>query len=345
MAVNHSQQAVAAKVRARYGRFFTPADYGALAASAGVADLLGKLREHPDFAQALSKLSDTPEQDSMEHIFKWHLYEDLASLFRFDRFLGSPLYRAVTDYMTVEILLSFIRHYNAGTLSRFRPAVPEFFRQHSEMDFDRLLTARSYPELLAAFHGHPYLEALAAHIPAGEAKVNLTALEFDLLKEYYRQVFTLFSADKKEYKGAWEIFAVMVDLDNLQMILRRKRYYEAEAPSPEFFQGGTLSVGQLNRWCALSYDALITQLKASRYGRYFTEEIPPDFALKRMLYDHCRKCIRSQTEIPCLLIAYTVLARSRRECLVTISQGLRYGMTPDAITALLPIGGAAAGNS
>ncbi len=336
MAVNQSRQAVAAKIHGRYGRFFTPADYASLAASPGRNELLSALKNHPDFAQSIPT-RERGGQTSAHQIFHWHLYEDLASLFRFDSFLGSPMITMVTGQLTVELVLSFVRHCNAGTLHTFRPAIPAFFRNHLAFDFQQLFLIQNYHQLIALFTGHPFMKILAANIPAPGQPVNLTDLEFDLMEEYYREMFLLFQSAPKEYEGTKAIFSMMVDADNLQKLLRTKRYYPDQKDAPRFFDGGFISHGQWKEWSTLTYQEITKRLTATRYGKHLSPDLPPDLALRRMLYRQCKANMRTKTGASDLLTSYFMLSRNRRECLTTIYQGVAYGMTPDAILALLPI--------
>ncbi len=338
MGVNQSQQAVAARIRARYGRFFTPEDYAALAACGGMPELLAALREREDFAAVLAETGATPHRDNIEQLLQYQFYEDLGSLFRFDRFLGSELYQIPAGYLAVDLLLSFARHYNAGTARQFAPRVPAFFREHISFDVAALAETDSLSDLVRLLAGHPLLPAVAENLPPAGAPIHLGRLEDSLLRVYYRQVTALFAKDPSQYRGGAQIFAMLVDVDNLQKALRCKQYFPQQAGGLVLSDRGTLSPKQLQQLQTMNYEQTLDFVKRSRYGAYVKADLPADVALESALYDHCRKIIRFRVEIPSLLIAYMLLSRTRLRCLTTVTEGVRYGMPPETILSLLPIG-------
>lgn len=337
MATRQAQQAVAAKIRARYGRFFTKEDYSTFAACSSLTELQSTLLENPDFADVLAQSGEAPHRFTMEQLLRAQFYHDLESLFRFDRFLGSDFYTIMTGLLTVELLLSFARHYNAGTLSDFRPAVSDFFRQHLEFDIHALQRVKTIPALLSVFASHPFSAPLADNIPRGEEPIHLANLEYALLNTYYGQMNRLFDSDKQAYKQARHIFGMMIDIENLQKMIRvRRQHQETETPI-RFFSFGNYSDKQLKRLYALPFDHLLAAIQNSTYGAYLLGDQPPDFALKRALHAQCSKQIRRLQQVPALFLCYIILSRSRLDCLTTITEGIRYKMAPDTILSLLPI--------
>jgi vacuolar-type H+-ATPase subunit C/Vma6 len=66
MAANQSQQAVAAKIRARYGNFLTKKDYLTLAQSDTLSDMVSFFHARQPFCETFSKLPHLVQTGNIE---------------------------------------------------------------------------------------------------------------------------------------------------------------------------------------------------------------------------------------------------------------------------------------
>lgn len=337
MPTSQARQAVAAKIRARYGRFFTKETYAALAACSSLSELQSALLENADFTDVFGKSNDVPHRYTVEQLLRVQFYYDLESLLQFDRFVGSQFYTVMTDLVTVELLLSFARHYNAGTLNDFQPEVSNFFQRQLSFDVQGLVRARTIPELLSLFASHPFLPALADNIPEGENPIHLANLEYSLLNAYYGRVTRLFESDPGSYREARQILGMMVDIENLQKMIRARPHQQSADASIHLLPYGNYSVKQLTGWYEGSFEQMIAAIQKSCYGPYLNSDLPPDFALKRALHLECSKKIRRLRQVSAIFLCYIILSRSRLDCLTTITEGIRYQMAPEVIVSLLPV--------
>ncbi len=337
MAQNQSLQAVGAKIRCRYGAFLQKEDYQALAGCSSLSDFVTTLAPFPLY-KGITKLPASTLSGKTVGIFLDKQYlEDMASLFQFDLFLGSPLYRLVVLQITLEILLSFARHYNRG--AKFsRPTFPEFFEKRLGFDLDAFSVATEYAQIIPLFAGHPFQKALATNIPLGANPINIARLEQDFMKIHLQTIEKEF-LQNKENKSLREIFALMIDLENLQKLLRCKQVFTtfSTGETPLFLAGGNVSQSQLTQWFSLSQKQLEKELKASPYGEFLASDLPADFALEGLLYSRCQKIIRTTHHIPTMLFAYCLLSKHQKDCLTVIARGIEYRMPQNHIMKLLAL--------
>ncbi|MBR3844602.1 MAG: V-type ATPase subunit [Clostridia bacterium] len=332
MAQNQSLQAVASKIRVRYGRFFTNQELLAFINCPSLGEFASALAAHPDFS-FVGKIPPTSlSAKTLGQAFYEQYGQDIASLFRLDRFLGSPLYRILILQFTAEYLLSFARQYNTGKVFTY-PPLPAFFADRLDFDLPVFLQTRSYASLIPLFGGHPFQKALATNIPLGDAPVNIARLEEDLMQIYYKQIEKDILIHK-ELKELSQIFELLIDLENLQKLFRCNRYFPSQTP-PAFVDGGTLAPDTLTQWISLSPDQLFKKLQTTQYQDYLHPGRPADFTLEGLLVDRCRKRIRTTHNIPTILFSYVLLARHRKDCLTTIAKAIGYGMPAAEIAALL----------
>ncbi len=337
MAQNQSLQAVGAKIRCRYGDFLQKEDYQALAGCPSLSEFTATLSGFPLYASAskipASSLFGKPLGDYLEQQY----WQDLASLFRFDVFLGSPLYRLLIWQFTLETILSFARHHNRG--AKFSPPrYPDFFAKRLGFDLKAFSSSTEYAQIIPLFAGHPFQKALAANIPLGNTPINIARLEQDLMKSHLQTINKEF-LQNKENQQLGEIFSLMIDLENLQKLLRCKQRFTtfSNGETPLFLQGGSFSGKQLARLFALPQKELEKELKASSYGEFLASDLPYDFALEGLLYSRCRKIIRTTHHIPTMLFAYCLLGRHQKDCLTVIARGIEYRMPQNDIMKLLAL--------
>ncbi len=336
MAVNQSQQAVAAKIRARYGRFLTEKDYLTLAQSGGVSDILSYLVNHGPYGFQVPASSVSMQMTPIQPLLTQQYYEDLDNLLRFDCFLGSDLYRIVTEEVTVDLILDFCRHCNADTLSEFSPKLPPFLEQHLDFPLQALTELQNYSQLISFLSSHPYADAINACLPKPSEPINLTKLEYHLLTCYYTRLFRRMEDNPTQYRNTKELFSIKVDVENLQKLLRCQQYWKQD-DCPDFLPFGTIPTKKLKEWFSLSQSKTLENIKATPYGKQLSDHLPADVAFGYILIYRCHQKIRMLQEIPALLVTYMILSRYQIQCIVTIAEGVRYGMTPDAITNLLPL--------
>ncbi len=337
MPQNQSLQAVGAKIRCRYGEFLQKEDYQALAGCPSLSEFTTALSGFSLYASASKIPVSSVFGKNLSDYLEQQYWQDLASLFRFDVFLGSPLYQLFIWQITLETILSFARHHNRG--AKFSPPrYPEFFEKRLGFDLKAFAAATEYPQIIPLFAGHPFQKALAANIPLENTPINIARLEQDLMKIHLQTIEKEF-LQSKENKQLGEIFSLMIDLENLQKLLRCKQRFTtfSNGETPSFLQGGSFSGKQLAELFALPQKQLEKQLKATCYGEFLASDLPYDFALEGLLYSRCKKIIRNTHHIPTMLFAYCLLAKHQKDCLTVIARGIEYRMPQGDMMKLLAI--------
>lgn len=337
MAQNQSLQAVGTKIRCRYGNFLQKEDYQTLAGCSSLSEFTAAIGGYPLYASASKLPASSLTGKHIGDFLEQQYYQDLASLFRFDVFLGSPLYQLLLWQITLETVLSFARHHNRG--AKFAPPhYPPFFEKRLGFDLEAFASCTEYPQIIPLFAGHPFQKALAANIPLAGTPVNIARLEQDLIDIHLQTIKKEF-LQTKENQQLGEIFSLMIDLENLQKLLRCKERFSTFSAEEtfRFLEGGSFSAKQLTDLFSLPKKQLENQLKNSSYGEFLASDLPYDFALEGFLYSRCRKIIRTTHHIPTMLFAYCLLGKHQKDCLTVIARGIEYKMPQNDIMKLLTI--------
>lgn len=333
-----SEIAAAQKARARFGRLFTKEKYAAMAGCKTVIEVASILRENPFYAAGLSNVSDTQlNRHMLEDILKDRLYTDFAELFGFDYALGSNLYRLAVIDCEIDIIMDYARLLNSGTVAKFRPSLPEFLERHLDLELSILRESDDFNGLLRAVKRREFLHIVSLCRPKDNQPIDLSRLEYLLQDHFCKKVLEIADGNQKII----EIFGTEADFQNLQMILRNKKYFEADANKIKahlLHLHYYFTPKKLDRLCESSIDEIFTFLSSTPYHEYFTQE---NFTVaitgSRIIRDICRKAMRFETEPAAILSAYMLLAKNQYDCLTTIIEGIRYSLPSDKIMELLPI--------
>ena len=144
------------------------------------------------------------------------------------------------------------------------------------IDYDAIINAGTYPELINAFHDTPYSKVLASFTLDGLASGGLFPLEIALDHEWFRRLETAIGTlGSKDRKIASSIYSVDVDLKNILMLTRYSYSYHLD---PQQLASVVIPMGYIakeaeKRKAAESEDpiAVIKEIVAFRYPQILEE--------------------------------------------------------------------------
>ena len=334
MGKNQSLQSVAAKIRCRYGTFLKKNQYEGLAACPTLTEFVSSLSGYKPF-EGIGKLpAATLSGNTLADFLEKCYLDDLASLFTLENFLGSCFFQLPILQFTAEYLLSFARQYNTGKQYTY-PHVPDFFGQRLPFSLKEFVAVREYGQVISLLAGHPFQKVMAANIPKKKEPINITALEEGLTEILVSTLQTEF-LEKENHKDFTELFGLMIDLENLQKLLRCRSYFPTDKV-PFFLEGGSIAPKQLREWYTLSAKQLEQTVKQTKYGWYVSSELPKDFALEPLVTNRCHKLLRTTNHIPTMLFAYCLLSKQQKDRLTILAKGIEYRMPPAKLLQLLAI--------
>ena len=333
-----SEIAAAQKARARFGNFFTKENYAAMANCKTVSDVASMIRENPSYSDMMSVLNDEQlSRGYLEKVFKSRMYTDFSELFGFDYALGSKLYRLVVIDCEIDLIMTFACRLNSGTAGQYLPELPEFLEKHLDLDLLILRESKNFEGLIRSIKKKDILQIVSICRPKDDEPIDLSFLEYLMMSYFYKMVVEIADDDKK----ITDIFGMKADFANLQMIIRQKKYFEADADT---IKNRLLPLGhyftqkKLKMLCDASVEEIFEFLSTTPYKNYFDRHNDTIvIAGNRVIHDICRKTMRFETSPSAVLSAYILLAKNQFDCLTTIIEGVRYFLPSKNIMELLPI--------
>ncbi|MDO4268564.1 MAG: V-type ATPase subunit [Eubacteriales bacterium] len=335
---------ITTKVRAMEGRLLTEAQLQQMASLEDVRSAADFLKQQPAYQDIFAGLDDTMlHRGYIEQLLTGSMYRDFTSLYRFSSLSQRRFLDIYFMHYEIAVIKQVLRHLlgqqsQAPDMTRFR----EFFRQHSRLDPVALSQAGNMQEFLDRLEGTVY-GPLFSRMKDGP-KYGLFDYESRLDLFYLKSMWTARTKllPKKEQKILAECFGPRLDLLNIQWIYRARYYYnlpEADTLALLIPIRYKLRPAQVTRLLeAPDREAFAAAIRSTAYGRYreVKELNAPDAErLHRQMLDRIySKTIRKYPYSIAILDAYLYFKARELHQIITIIEGIRYGLKPDEIIRL-----------
>lgn len=340
-------EALAAKVKAMYGKRLTMEDFEHISTLHSETEVLDFLRTHPGWKRALAPVTDTSvDRARLETLLQNEIRAEYVALNHFaprkDRFLLSFL------VMLCELnqILSALRR--LASHGRVKPAmaIPPDFLLHSRLDYRTLSLCQDYDGLIEAARDTMYGPVLR-HLRPDQAGAlpDYTAAEALLRSTYYT---TLYRKCAKEYSGTTRTVLLralgqQADLLNIIHILRLKTYFPGDERylSLLFPIRDRLKPELIQALCAApDADAVFDLLAASPYAQVFagrdTSYLEAYYLRAFARFNH--RQLSSGLPSVYTAVAYLVLKDLERRALTNDIECVKYGVPFDPFLARLATG-------
>lgn len=335
--------ALSAKVHAMTGKALGDADYDILMNMRSVPDVASYLVENTGYASAFKSVSPTAlHRGGLERLLREQLNTDIKRMLPF-------MSQGAKKFMTVQPLGEGIekikiclRLIHIG----HREQIPEYM---SALSGGRVvLTSAALSEidsidgLIEALRGTPYYKALEMFYGRAERQ-KLFNLEMaldtywaGLLYKYAKKYLT-----KDEAKAAIRLYGTEIDLENLTFLMRCKRTFDMKDEEiyagiiPKYYRVREATIAKIVK--SESYDAALSIIaEETPYGQAFSKD---DRFIEKRRDEYIAKLQRriGSTSGYSVMSAVCYINRRRVEInnIVSVIEGIRYGLEPDMIKTYL----------
>ena len=342
--MSKASTAILIKSRAKYGKRLTSHDYDELLNCQTVADISMYLKNNTHYNVTLEKFREASvHRGNLEQLLKSKIYSDFAQLSKFERSIGEHLFEYLLLKSEIDQLLSYLRHYISNTTEKVLFQLPNFFVEHSKLDFNRMIEAKSFEDILNLLKGTDYYSLLKPFNAKSRDTVDFTTIESVLDRYLYQKAMR---GINKYYSGAEreqliDFFSTSAEIDNIRKIYRAKAYFnitESKLQSQLNNLSSKLTKNQFSALmnCETATDVMQT-LKNTQYGKYINKHdfVFFDELATRMKYHYCRRMMRYSTNSSVVLISTVTVFETEVENITNIIEGKRYGVDNENIKKLL----------
>lgn len=331
------------KARALFSKLLSKQDYEELLGMHSVKDIAAWLKKSPGYGSLLSDINENlVHRGELEGLFKLSLYDDFVKLLRFLSGTSREFLQAAFFRHEIEDLKMLFRlvYTNRDMQSSLNSLV--FLKTYSGLDFKKLTSSGSIPEIIDNLRGSDYYSILVPFYHSAKQS-SLFDIEITLDLHYVMSVLKL--KDKLLGGADWEsinrTFSMEIDMMNILMIYRCKKFFKFPAESTYKYV--------IPHWYRLTREQLVslTQskdteefkslLSKTKYSKVFKKEEEHNWEANSL--NHTYKMFKSHFRRDSFnlgaLIAYLHLKEIDIRNIITLIESVRYSLPKEEIKSYL----------
>lgn len=339
----YSSYVILAKARAMYGNSLKKKQYMELMNCHSVSEVTSYLKNNTSYASVLADMNEsTIHRGHLEQLVRRKLYDDIASLGRYDLSTNKKLTGYLIKQAEIEQIISCLRFMNAGNASEFFFSMPLFFTSRTKLNVGKMSHCKTYEELLGLMKGTDYYEVMKKFPPADGGQIRLTEIETALFAQLTETADEWIRHSGGSVRREMEdIFGVQVDVQNVTRILRLKKFFGADPETikknllpfkhaiPDKTMEAMINAPTAEDVMKLFWDTAVGR-SVPENQRSFLHDLDD-----RTSYFNARRHIHYSIHPEIVMLSYLVLTEIEVDDIINIIEGVRYGMEPDEIKPML----------
>lgn len=339
----YSSNVILAKARAMYGSSLKAHNFIDMLGFHSVSEVAAYLKNNTAYATVLRDINEsTIHRGHLEALLHRKLYNDYASLSRYDLSVGMQLSEYLIFRQDIEQVVSCLRMLSAGRAEEFYFSTPLFFSSHSRLDLAKMGRVKSYAELLEALDGTPYVSSLAQFPPGEDGRIRLTNIENALTARLVDILLAIIGRTSGQLKEQLtDLYGAQVDAQNVTRILRLKKYFGAD---PDTIRSVLLPYGH-GVSCKLMEQMIDADTAEEIMALYLRtpagKKIPENQRSfvhdlhHRAPYFSARHYMHYSIYPMVVMLSYIILIDIEVDDIINIIEGIRYGLPPEEIKPML----------
>ena len=338
-----SSNVISAKARAMFGHALKEEQYAALLHCHSVSEVAAYLKNETTYSSVLSGINEaTIHRGHLETLLRRKLWNEYASLIRYDYSVGSHMADYLIEREEIEQIVLCLRLINAGRGDEFVLSMPDFFAAHSRLDMMRMSRVSDFNALLQALKETFYEKLLQPFAPESGTAAPLTEIETALYTHLIETLYETINDTSGELrKQLISLYGARIDAQNVMRILRLKTFFGAD---PDRIRRNLLPVGQCiperlmeKMIAANDAEEVMRLLLSSSAGKWLPEsqrQLTHDLD-QRIPYFSARHYMHFSTYPMVVLLSYMMLMETELNDIINIIEGIRYGLPPEDIKPIL----------
>ncbi len=340
--MGYSKNAIMAKCRALYGKSLKPEDYEAMLNCKQISDIVSYLKSETHYAQSFEKATQNMDTPQIEELLRLHTLKTLERVSRYEFSSGAKFYESLLMKNDVQQILRFLHFLIIDKPEGYLKVLPPFFNEYSEIDLYSLAKSQNFGEMLDSLKGTAFKKALTPFLSTYKDPRSYLQMELALDEKLWEKEKIIVENYKgKSKQSISKVLAYQNDMENLIRIYRLKKIGGEVSDSIKRYLNLTFTnFSQKEIDLLISADTasdMLSLATGTYYKNYFTKfnfNSLEDFTQK-ILFDKFSKEIRYSTEPITVMISYFALSKNEVQNVIHIVEGIRYGMSPEAIKSVL----------
>ena len=336
--------ALTAKLRAMYGKRLTPQNYKELLRKQNVSEIAAYLKQQTHYSDTLQDINENSvHRGQLENVIRRQLFTDYIKMLNYIGQDELKFYNFFLKRIEIDEILSCVRFLITNNTGEYFFSLPSYFVEHAKFDLYGLAKVKTYDELLNLLSKTPYYAILKKFDPAAETKTDMILIENEFNKYYYSYIFSIidenFTGDVRS--SIRESFGVEIDLINITEIIRLKKYFGVKSDLIRpivlsyYFKIKKAEIARMID--APDVETAMQILSGIYYGKYF-EQNSFDYIERysqQIKYEYNKNLLAFSTSSSLSVVAYLQLKRLEINNIISILEGVRYGINPSEISKVL----------
>jgi V/A-type H+-transporting ATPase subunit C len=341
-----SDEAMAVKARAMFGKRLTESDYQNLLQKKTVPEIASALKGYPLFAETLEGINEKSiHRGQLEALLRMDAYYRLQRLTVYGGPNDGKFFYIVVMNTETRLILSCIRAFMRKD-DEIRNAIigriPVYAEQYFSFDVKKLIDVNNYDELEELLKGTRFYSIVKKYRAEKLEDIDFIGMEHAFRISNFKNTQELIDeySDGDARDQMRKITRAKAELDNIAVIYRLKRYFNASSGKiqslimPEYCLFTAKEMRDMICDCTADEVVECLQKKYHRYAKG-VEFIDIEHYTGTIRYNLNHHFIEYYTEASLVLLSYMVLAEIEIQNVINIIEGVRYGVSPDRIKTLL----------
>lgn len=295
-------EALCAKCRAAYGTMLKRDDYVRLASSPGLVSLCEKLSGIRGYSAAFTGIDlKAVNRSYIEYAASYRFFDLIVRLAAFAKGEQSKFLHRIAEEYEIKYLVRLLYSISSDDEDVYT-AVPDYIVKYSHLDFNKIMTERSYKGVISALSGTPYHTAAIAELSGDEP--DISTLESLWYSEYYDRLYGEYTdaLEPKSRNAVRALYKKRSEIKKDEIKKRMERY--------GFTGEQALATGVMTE----------DDMKNSRAD-----------SRENGIYDECVRILHRGQNDMSAAVALLIVAETESRNIIHITEGIRYGAQPGAI--------------
>lgn len=334
---SRSCNAVLAKSRAMYGKCLKDQDYRQLVDCRSVSEVAGYLKTRTCYSRALTGLNETEtHRGQLEPLLRQEVYLDVFALSRYTTDNALAVSDFVTSKLDIEQIVRCLMMLNIGKPEEYALSMPLSLDKFTEISFKDLAAVRSFDDLLGVVQRTKYYQVLLPFRPKEGEALRIAEIDIALNNKNYSIAMEEISKmkNKAEQKELRDLFNSVFDFENLERILRLKKYHDLDSETVRsmLIPFGKLSGKVMDDLCTADDIRDVYELARSTYlggplsKLQYYDNTQISYAL---INAYCKHHLRLSPNPTIVMISYIYLKQIEVRNIINLIEATRYGLSPD----------------
>lgn len=319
----------------RAGRI-SSSDYKHLLACGSALEIVNFLKRKQGYSQVLSGLnSNFFDIASFKSTLKALMMSDFETIMRYDLAISGDFHKYIITRIEIRRIIDAVLSVKSKNFSDVVHNVTPFLCSKSNLNFGKLAVSRTYAEILEAVSNTKYYKILQKFIQKNtDEEFNFAGIEVSLQNFLYELCFEI--AEKSKQPEFVSYFKDYIDLKNLVMIYRMKKFYDLNDKFmiSYLLDGGNISQKKFLEFLKYDVNVIIDKFREEPIGKkWFKENLNfIDNIPNQMRFNWCRHQISHSNKAITLAFSFVILDEIEMSNILCIVHGLESNFSVDEIS-------------